>query len=241
MRGIGIPLLKIAALPVLALALSACAAPRQGDVTGSLPDNVASQHPIHVTRGMATLDLLPGGGPGGLTDRQVADLQEFGRDWRKRGRGQLVIQVPVGGDPVTDRQSAAGEREMRRALAAMGISGRAVRTERYPADGPGHLAPVRLEFPVLEARLPHECGQWPEDVAYGDPARNFENRSYRNFGCAYQQNFAAQIEDPEDLIRPRAETPASATRRSDVIRKFGKGEPTVTTYPSEKLVTGDSN
>jgi pilus assembly protein CpaD len=226
-------LIRSAALALL-LTLTACASPK--DVTGSLPDDYRARHPIYVTRGAATLDLLPGGGPGGLTDRQVGDIQQFAGDWRKRGRGQLVVHVPTGGDAVADRQSAQAAKEIRRILSAMGISGRAVSTRRYAADGPEHLAPVRLEFPVLEAKVPHECGQWPDDFGYSDPGASNRNRSDWSFGCAYQQNLAAQVEDPEDFIRPRAETPASATRRADVIGKFGKGEPTVTAYPKPTIV-----
>ena len=217
------------------LAAAGCAS--KDPYTGSLPDDYTVRHPIHVTRGAATFDLLPGGGPAGLTDRQVADIQEFGRDWQKRGRGLLVINVPTGGDPVADRQSAHASKEIRRVLAAMGVPGRSIRTERYPAGGPDHLAPVRLEFPVLEAKVPHECGQWPDDMGYSDPGSSNRNSDFYNFGCAYQQNLAAQVEDPEDFIRPRAETPASATRRADVLDKFGRGRPTVTSYPKTTIAT----
>lgn len=227
---------KLPLMFVVALALGACSSPKD-DITGSLPDDYRLRHPINVTRGLANLDLLPGGGPGGLTDRQVGDIQFFGSDWQRRGRGPLTIQMPAGGDPVSSKQSAYAGKEIRRIFAAMGIPEKSVRTMTYPSNGPAHLAPVRLEFPVLEARLPHECGQWPDDVGYSPQSGGLENRQYWNFGCANQQNLAAQVEDPEDFIRPRAETAASATRRTDVIRKYGKGEPTVTTYPKESVET----
>lgn len=229
-------LVKNSAALALLLAVAACASP-QTDVTGSLPDDYRERHPINVTRGTASIDLLPGGGPAGLTDRQVADIQQFAADWQKRGRGKLTIQVPAGADRATDVQSQHAAREIRKIFAAMGVPSAAVGTVSYPADGPGHLAPVRLEFPVLEAKLPHECGQWPDDMGFRDPGSSNRNRSYWNYGCAYQQNFAAQIEDPEDLIRPRAETAASATRRSTVIEKYQKGEATPTTYAKEMVET----
>ena len=224
------------AILAMALAAAGCAAPRD-EITGSLPDDYRLVHPIQVTRGLATMDLLPGGGPGGLTDRQVGDIQAFGADWRKRGRGRISVLVPTGAGPVTDSQSAQAVKEIRRIFAAMGLSRQSLSTERYPADGPGHLAPVRLEFPVLEAKLPHECGQWPEDVADGQPGVSNGNKQYWNFGCAAQQNLAAQVEDPEDFIRPRSEDQASAARRSTVIRKYRNGEPTATSYPTERVDT----
>jgi len=231
-------ILKNSVAFALLLAVAACANPRV-DHTGSLPDDHRVRHPINVTRGAATLDLLPGGGPGGMTNRQVGDVQSFARDWQKRGRGQLAINVPTGGDPITDGQSAHAAKEIRRIFGAMGIPGNAIVTQRYAADGPQHLAPVRLEFPVLEAKLPHECGQWPDDMGFMDPGSSNRNQSYWNFGCAHQQNLAAQIEDPEDLIRPRAEEPAMARRRTEAIEKFAKGEPTVTSYPDPKMQTRD--
>jgi pilus assembly protein CpaD len=229
-------ILSVSLLAVLTLSVGGCAGKNQ-DITGSLPDDYRVTHPINVTRGLASIDLLPGGGPSGLTDRQVADIQAFGADWQRRGRGKLTIQVPKGADRTTQSQSAAAVREIRRIFAVNGIPASSVTTISYPANGPGHLAPVRLEFPVLEAKLPHPCGQWPLDLGYGDPEESNRNRSDWNYGCAYQQNMAAQVEDPEDFIRPRAESSAWATRRTTVIGKYGKGEPTVTSYPKETVDT----
>lgn len=226
-------------LPIIGLALLAvagCAAPKKGDITGAVPDDVRSRHPIYVTRGKAVMDILPGGGPGGLTDRQVADIQGFAMDWQRRGRGALVMQVP--GGLAAQKEVSYGVREIRRVLGSAGVTGKRLSVVNYPADGPSHLAPVRLEYSVLEAKLPHECGQWPDDIGYSDPESSSRNEQYWNFGCASQQNLAAQVEDPEDFIRPRAEAPASATRRTDVMRRFGRGEPTATSYPSQTLTVG---
>ncbi|WP_222875636.1 CpaD family pilus assembly protein [Terrihabitans soli] len=231
------PILSLSLLAALTLGVAGCASQRNGDYTSAIPDDHRIRHPINVTRGLSTMDLLPGGGPSGLTDRQVADIQAFAADWQKRGRGKLTIQVPRGADRLTDKQSANAAREIRRIFGINGIPASAVSTVIYQADGPGHLAPVRLEFPVLEAKVPHPCGQWPGDIGYRDPTESNRNRSDWNLGCAVQQNLAAQVEDPEDFIRPRAESSASATRRSTVIGKYGKGEPTVTTYPKETVDT----
>jgi pilus assembly protein CpaD len=219
------PFKHIAALALVA-GLAACASPEQRDFTGSIPEDYRDRHPVVVTAGAEVIDLLPGGGPGGLTDRQVGDVQAFGGKWREKARGPITVEVPTGG--ASDRASAHAAREIRRIFLAMGVPEKAVVIRKYPADGPGHLAPVRLEFPVLEAKVPHACDQWPEDLGYGDPTSSNRNRSYWNFGCATQQNLAATVEDPEDFIRPRAEDAPNATRRSDVIRKYQKGEATPT-------------
>lgn len=224
---------------MLALMLGAagCSGPRSTDITGSIPDDYRVNHPIHVTRSKSSIDILPGGGPGGLTDRQVQDIQSFASEWQKRGRGALTVQVPVGADAATETQSSYALREIRKVLAAMGVSGGKIAIVRYPADGPGHLAPVRLEFAALDAKVPHECGQWPDDLGFSDPGGPNRNKSYWNYGCATQQNLAAQVEDPEDFIRPRGETAADGARRANVLQKYRRGESTNTSYPQDTVET----
>jgi pilus assembly protein CpaD len=61
-----------------------------------------------------------------------------------------------------------------------------------------------------------ECGRWPDDLL----ANTSENKHYANFGCASQNNLAAQISNPGDLIAPRGMTPIDAERRSTVIEAY---------------------
>ncbi|MDX6804508.1 CpaD family pilus assembly protein [Terrihabitans rhizophilus] len=230
--------LRWAALLVTAVMISACNAER-GDITASIPDNAQARHPILVTRGMATLDLLPGGGPGGLTNRQVTDIGAFAAGWTANGRGGFTIEVPSGAGPITDKQSAHVVKEIRAIALGAGVPLRAMTETRYPADGPGHLAPVRLSYSVLEARLPHECDQARDDAGFSNPKTSNENRQNWNFGCAYQQNLAAMVADPEDLIRPRAEDPPSANRRANVISKYRTGVAAPAAQTSVVLSTSD--
>ena len=75
------------------------------------------------------------------------------------------------------------------------------------------------------------CSQAVEDAGYSDPLLVEKNRQPYNYGCAYQQNLAATVADPEDFIRPRAEDAPSSTRRSDVLGKYRQGLPTNTAEP----------
>ncbi|MGQ4274738.1 CpaD family pilus assembly protein [Terrihabitans sp. B22-R8] len=223
------------ALAALVLTLAACN--DRGDITSGLPDTPAGRHPIQVTRGQATLDLLPGGGPGGLTDRQIADVRAFAAGWTANGRGQLTVETPFGAGPVTDTQSAAATKEIRRQVLAAGVPSRAVLLARYPANGPDHLAPVRLSYPVLEARVPHSCDVSVEDAGYSDPEMSNRNRGHWNFGCAQQTNIAAMVDDPEDFIRPRADDRADAERRSVVIERYRGGAATIGATTSQSVNT----
>ena len=58
-----------------------------------------------------------------------------------------------------------------------------------------------------------------------------DNKQYYNFGCAYQRNMAAMIDNPADLVQPRPESPAYTVRRTTSFAKYRKGDPTTTNYP----------
>jgi pilus assembly protein CpaD len=213
-----------------ALALAGLAGGCHSDeiATGSIPPDisVSALHPIVVREGYATLDLLPGGGPHGLTGREAADARAFAAEWHATGRGPIVVEVPVGG--ASDTLSRFAVPAIMAQLRAGGAPRGAIQQIRYRADGPRHLAPVRLTFARLEAGLTRPCGQWPTAGA----ASNVTNQPYDNFGCDQQQNLAAMVADPEDLIRQRAESPSYAARRQVVLDKYVQGQPTAATDPT---------
>lgn len=69
----------------------------------------------------------------------------------------------------------------------------------------------------------------------------FENKQYYNFGCAYQRNLAAMVDNPSDLEQPRPETPSYTIRRNAAFEKYRKGMPTAVTYPeAEKAKLSDT-
>jgi len=79
---------------------------------------------------------------------------------------------------------------------------------------------VRLTFTSIKARVASECGVWPTDVGSG-----FRNENYENFGCASQQNLAAIIADPNDLISPRGPGEINPERTDVVISDFESNAP----------------
>ena len=65
------------------------------------------------------------------------------------------------------------------------------------------------------------CGRWPDDLL-----ETTENKHYANFGCSYQNNLAAQVANPADLLGPRKQTEIDAENRDRVInvyRQSGNG------------------
>ncbi len=81
----------------------------------------------------------------------------------------------------------------------------------YQAGGADISAPIRVSFTAVKAHT-DRCGRWPDDLT-----DTSENKHYADFGCSYQNNLAAQVANPADLIGPRKQTPIDAENRSGVI------------------------
>lgn len=59
------------------------------------------------------------------------------------------------------------------------------------------------------------CGRWPADML-----ENTDNKHWANFGCSYQNNMAAQIANPADLLGPRRPAEIDTERRSVSIDDY---------------------
>lgn len=221
-----------------ALLLGGCQSDSLGD--GPQPLTYEQRHPIVLSERAERLDLPVGAGASGLTERQKADIRAFAANWRQNGRGPIGIVSPSGGPSASAARYATPA--IRSTLAAAGVPASAILASRYPVAG-GGVAPVKLGFVKLKAEVPHPCGAWPEDLGHGgDLYGATQNRDYWNFGCATQQNLAAQVADPEDIARPRAESPIYAARRQTVIEKYREGVSTGgASGPDAKISTGGGN
>jgi pilus assembly protein CpaD len=148
--------------------------------------------------------------------------------WVREGTGAIVAEVPV--DTPNAQAAASSFREIQAVLAAGGVPPRGITLRHYHPDDPRNFATITLSYPKIAA-VAGPCGLWPEDLgpSIKDPSY-FENKDYYNFGCAYQRNMAAMIDNPSDLVQPRSESPAYTARRSEAFEKYRKGNPTTTTY-----------
>ena len=208
-------------------------------VTGSLPDDYRLRHPIVIQEAAKTTEIFVGHARGGLTTAQRADIVGLSQAWLSEGTGAITIDVPAG----TPNAQAANVtvRDIQNILAAAGIPPKGVRVMPYHPNDPRQFAPVRVRYARIIADA-GPCGLWPEDL--GPSVKNksyYENRSYQNFGCAYQRNMAAMVANPSDLVQPRSETPAYTTRRAEAFEKYRKGAPSATDYPDgEKAKLSDA-
>jgi pilus assembly protein CpaD len=231
--------LRIAgALVGLAVVLGACRH-TEDEVTASVPDDYRQRHPIAIHEADRSVVIFVGHARGGLSASQRADVVGLAQTWLREGTGAINADLPV--DTPNARAAADSFRAIQALLAAAGVPPRGIIVRRYHPDDPRQMATIRLSYPKISA-VAGPCGLWPDDL--GPSIKNksyYENKSYYNFGCAYQRNMAAMIDNPSDLVQPRSETPAYTTRRTTAFEKYRKGTTSATTYPeAEKAKLSDT-
>jgi pilus assembly protein CpaD len=212
----------------IAALLAGCKTTSSPETTASVPHDYRQRHPIAVREKAQTLTVFIGDARGGLTATQRAEVSAIASTWRREATGGIVIEIPVG--TPNERVAAGVARELRSLLASAGVPHHSIEIRPYPTQDPVRLGTVRVNYPRMAAET-GPCGLWPEDIGPTyDPVYG-SNRPHWNHGCASQRNLAAQVDNPADLVQPRAEGPAMAARRSTVMDKYRKGESTATTYP----------
>ncbi len=228
-----------AVLVGLAMTLGACMHTDNAAAPLSYSDDYRQRHPIAIQEADRAVVIFVGHARGGLSASQRADVIGLAQLWLQEGTGAIIADMPVN----TSNARAAGDaiHEIQALLTAAGIPARGLVVRNYHPDDPRQLATIRLNYPKISA-VAGPCGLWPEDLGPAISNKNYlENKQYYNFGCAYQHNMAAMIDNPADLVQPRAETPAYTIRRSEAFEKYRKGTATATTYPdAEKAKLSDT-
>ncbi len=208
-------------------------------LTASVPDDYRQRHPIAIQEADQSVVIFVGHARGGLSASQRADVLGLAQTWHREGTGAISADLPV--DTPNARAAADSFREIQALLAAAGVPPRGIVVRHYHPQDPRQMATIRLNYPKISA-VAGPCGLWPEDL--GPSIKNkgyFANKPYYNFGCAYQRNMAAMVDNPSDLVQPRPETPAYTARRTVAFEKYRKGTTTATIYPEgEKAKLSDS-
>jgi pilus assembly protein CpaD len=216
------------ALAGLAVVLGACTHTGE-EVTSSIPDDYRQRHPIAIQEADQSIVIFVGHARGGLSASQRADVIGLAQTWLREGTGTINADLPV--DTPNAAAAADSFREIQALLAAAGVPPRGIAVRRYHPNDPRQMATIRLNYPKISA-VAGPCGLWPEDLGPSIKDKTYTaNKQYYNFGCAYQRNMAAMIDNPSDLVQPRSETPAYTARRTEAFEKYRKGNTTTTTYP----------
>jgi pilus assembly protein CpaD len=195
-----------------ALALTAGCARRDSITVGAVPDDYRTNHPIMIAEKERTLDLAVGSSDRGATRSQKVAIEGFLANYDKSAAPVLSIMAPAGSS--NEYAAAEAARAFVTIAYKAGVpEGRVVVTS-YQTGSPEVAAPVRLSYIAVAAQT-NKCGRWPADIA-----QTPDNKHYANFGCSYQNNLAAQIANPNDLLGPRKPSEIDAENRGNVIDDY---------------------
>jgi pilus assembly protein CpaD len=200
------------AVPVLAVAVAALlagCAQRDSITVGAIPDDYRTNHPIVIAEKNQKVDLAVGAGDRGMTGAQRDTLLGFLDGYDKSAAPALTIQIPSGS--ANEVAATAAARDFGRLAIAAGVKRNRIVVTSYQAASSEVSSPVRVAFVSVRAQT-DKCGRWPDDLM-----ETSDNKHYADFGCSYQNNLAAQMANPNDLLGPRKSTTIDAENRGAVI------------------------
>lgn len=205
------PFVKTVLVGAALMGLAACAStpPDQGPNKLAATETQQWMDRVKVTSAPDEIVLAPHAS--GLSANQSAALESLVSRWLEAEGRELVVTAP--------NKAGGMATQIRDRLILLGAPGSRVRVVGFDPTGPEDDT-IRVGFLRYQAE-PLKCGRRWENLT---ATRN--NTAYDNFGCAMAANIAAQVANPEDLVRPRDMTPADAGRRDTVLGDYRKGEVT---------------
>jgi pilus assembly protein CpaD len=156
------------------------------------------RYPIEVTSGPVKMEISSRHGT--LQSSQINAISGFSRSASSAGSSRITILRPSAG-------GASGKvaRQTYQLLVQSGISPGMISQKTYPGPAKGS---VQLSY-IRSVAVTKECGDWSSDMA-----DTSSNEPYSNNGCFIQNNIAAMVVNPNDLVVPRPTTPALAATRT---------------------------
>jgi len=171
-----------------------------------VPQSVDENFPIKVVERPVRLSIEATAG--GLRTPQKNMVIDFAR--QAAGRATTPVTVSYASGSRLAKQAAG---DMATILAGEGVPAAAI----YVTPRDGRTNEVTLAYAAKLAQT-RPCGDRSENLR----ANQF-NDSGPNFGCAFQQNFAAMVANPEDLETPQATDPATSTAQKSALDDYDTG------------------
>lgn len=199
-------------LALAAASMIGACANRDSITVGAVPDDYRTNHPIVIAEKEFTLDLAVGAGDRGVTRQQKATLEGFLANYDRQAKPVVNIMRPIGSKNELAAEQAA--QDFVGVAHHNGVDSSRVVVTAYQAGSPEVSAPVRVSYINIAAQT-NKCGRWPEDIL-----NTHENKHYANFGCASQNNLAAQVANPNDFLGPRKPSEIDAEKRAIVIDDY---------------------
>lgn len=200
-------------LAVLSAAFLAGCASRDSITVGSVPDDYRTNHPITIAEREQVFDLPVGAGSMTLSRGQREAIGGFLADYDRQSATAVRVMVPTGSLNAAAASHISGDIVSH--LRREGVHGGSILVGYYDAGAPEVSAPIRITYAAIKAGVGGKCGRWPADIL-----QTSENKHYANFGCSYQNNLAAQVANPNDLLGPRKSTSIDPENRQDAIDQY---------------------
>ncbi len=213
---------KFALLSSVAIMAASCAGAFNG------PDDaltVAERHPISVDSQVVTLTIDSNASSTELSGVDQSRLRAFADSYLRNGHGPLTITAPSGSPEDFDGQEAAAD--IRSALHKYGVPWSTLAGATYRTGGAAGGNQIIVSYTHYVATA-SECGIWS-----GMKSRDYANLTSPNYGCATQNNIAAMLADPHELIAPADGSPRDATSIVRAFEAYRKGDVTVSEIDKE--------
>jgi pilus assembly protein CpaD len=212
--------LVLAAIALSMTSLSGCGLfhNRHSIEVGSVPDDYRTNHPIVLSEQEEMLDV-----PVGSSDTQVSVAQRdsirgFMSQYAMNGSGIVQVLLPTGSPNAAAAQRVNGQ--IIATLRKAGVSSGNIVVASYEASSATVSAPIRISYRAMSAAT-EPCGKWSGDL--GDTQ---DNKHYANFGCSSQNNLAAMVANPADLIGPRLPSGVDPVKRGVAMSRYQRASGT---------------
>jgi len=199
-------LLRAAAVGAILMAGS-CSVMNDG---ATISEDGARNHPITVEPSYRDLKVQFAASADGMSPEDAAKFDSFLTDYRLHGNGSLGISVP------SSASSRAAITYFGERAAASGISRDRILVSTHDAANGDRRVDVSY---IAYTAHTQSCGDWSENESF-----TLDNQTPKNFGCSVQQNIAAMVADPRDLLGPGGQGPVDTARRAAVLDHYEKGE-----------------
>jgi pilus assembly protein CpaD len=211
---------SMAALALLGVLGAGCAHP-----LANAPEHAApaeKRFPISVEPQMTSIGVRIDPGLRRLDPAETARVEAFAETWKMRGQGAITVSAPQGSPNQRAGEAAMSQTVM--ILRENGVPEHMIGRTGYPASAVQGEPPVTLSFLSLTAVSP-DCSKvgFPDNLGISP-----RNTPWATFGCATQNNIAAMIANPRDLIEPKPMGDADVARRMKVIENYRLAKPTQT-------------
>jgi pilus assembly protein CpaD len=215
----------------LALAAAGCSTTTSTTTADVADHDHHQRHPILLSEEPEVFQMTVGMNGPALSPEIETALRDYVREYQADGTGAITIQTPTAA--ANEVAAASTGRALHYALVRAGVPHGRIQVAPYYSGDYSRPAAVRVSYLRVKAVVP-SCGIWPEEQP-----NSYSNAQYHNFGCAAQQNLAAMVANPADLVRPQPMAPANGARRAHVLQVYATvGNTGWAPVPEVKLIGG---